>query len=222
MYKYVISNDWHIGSEVCQREKIIHLLKHIKTETLVLNGDIIDVEHTKRLKKKDWEILSLLRKLSKTVRIIYIRGNHDSKISEMICDLLGFEFHKEFDFELNGKKFHITHGDYFDFFISKYWLLTEIATGLYYWIQRFSTPKQVIARILKKRSKNFIKCVEKIKERASKFAIDEGYDYVVCGHTHHHYFKDGDKYINTGCFTEAECSYLTIKNGGEINLVKNH
>ena len=64
MTEYTITNDWHIGSEVCQREKIIYFLKGLQTKTLILNGDIIDINHTKRLKKKDWEILSMLRKIS--------------------------------------------------------------------------------------------------------------------------------------------------------------
>jgi hypothetical protein len=50
--KYIITSDWHIGSDVCQRDKIIKMLKSINTEILILNGDIVDIDHVKRLKKK--------------------------------------------------------------------------------------------------------------------------------------------------------------------------
>jgi UDP-2,3-diacylglucosamine pyrophosphatase LpxH len=218
MSKYIILNDFHLGSEVCQRNKIIEVLKSIKTEVLILNGDLIDINHTKRLKKKDIEILSLLRKASKNTKVIYTLGNHDSEIAPTISDLLGFECLKHYDFELAGKLFHVTHGDYFDTFISKFWLLTEIATGLYYWIQRLDTKKQTISRSLKKNSKSFINCCNNMRKRAELFADIHSYDYVICGHSHQPFSDNNSKYINTGCFTESECSYLTISHDGKIEL----
>jgi len=216
MTEYTITNDWHIGSEVCQREKIIHFLKGLHTKTLILNGDIIDINHTKRLKKKDWEILSLLRKLSKHTRIIYIGGNHDLEVAELISELLGFEFKREFDFELANKKFHITHGDFFDTFISNFPIITEIATGLYYWIQRVSPKKQGLARALKRQSKGFIKACDKIRKHAEAHAKANKYDYVICGHTHHYFTSPESPYVNTGCFTEVDCSYVSINEHGDI------
>ena len=208
MTKYTITNDWHIGSAVCQHQKIINLLKHLDTQVLVLNGDIIDIDHVRRLKKKDWEILTLLRKLSKHVRIIYLPGNHDRQISELISNLLGLEHMDKFEVLLGDKKALVIHGDGFDNFLSKYWLVTEIATGLYYYLQKFSTKRQVIARSLKRRSKRFIKCCENIKKGAKAFARAEKYDYIICGHTH---ASDIDlPYINTGCFTEVDCAYVEI------------
>lgn len=216
MNKYVITNDWHIGSDVCQREKIIQFLRNLNTETLILNGDIVDINHTKRLKKKDWEILSLLRKISKHTRIIYIGGNHDMEIAQIISELLGFEFMREFNFVLANRKFHVTHGDYFDTFISNFPITTEIATGLYYWIQMLSPKKQGLARALKRQSKGFIKACDKIRKHAEHHAKSHKYDYVICGHTHQHFSSLQSPYINTGCFTEVECSYVAINEHGDI------
>ena len=218
MNKYTILSDFHLGSEVCQRDKIINVLKNLNTENIILLGDIIDINHTKRLKKKDWEILSILRKLSKHTNIIYTAGNHDSDISPILCELLGFKFMKNLDINVNDKSFHLTHGDFFDIWISKFWLVTEIATSLYYWIQRFDTKRQLISRSLKKNSKSFIKCCENMKKRAERFADLHGYSYIICGHSHHHYFDKSSKYIDTGCFTEIECSYVVISKEGQIQL----
>lgn len=216
--KYIITSDWHIGSDVCQRDKIIKMLKSINTENLILNGDIIDINHLKRLKKKDWEILSLLRKMSKHTHIVYIRGNHDPEISSIISDLLGFDFKKEYDIQVNGIKFHITHGDIFDYFITNMWLLTEIASGIYYYIQKFSSKKQALARALKKKSKGFVKCCDNLKKRAIDYAELKGYDYVIVGHTHQYHLSLPCKYVNDGCFTEIDCSYLEINNFGNMLL----
>ena len=110
-YKYLIFSDVHLGSKVTQSEKLIQVLKTVAAETIIINGDLIDINHTNRLNKKDWEILSILRKLSKSSRVIYISGNHDDKIYEMISELLGFEHFKNFQFTINKKLYHITHGD---------------------------------------------------------------------------------------------------------------
>jgi len=214
MIKYTITNDWHIGSAVCQRDKILEMLKNLDTEVLILNGDIIDIDHVKRLTKKDWKILGALRKLSKRTRIIYLPGNHDYSVYELISELLGLEYMKSFDFEVCGKRYHIVHGDIFDSFLTKHWLITEIASGLYYWIQRISTRAQMVARNLKRRSKNFIKCCDKLKKHAEEYASHHGYDYIVCGHTHHLELLPDQRYINTGCFTEVEGSFLEIDKKG--------
>ena len=210
--KYTIMSDLHLGSDVCQRDKIIEVLKSLKTETLILAGDIIDIDHLKRLSKKDWKILSLLRKMSKNTHIIYIRGNHDSNLAETISDLLGFEFCKNYDFMIGNKKFHVLHMDEFDTFISSFPWITEIATGIYYYIQLLSPKKQILARILKRKSKNFIKSCENTRKRAEKFALEMGYDKIIGGHCHQWYIDNDSRYINVGCFTEIECSYLEINN----------
>jgi UDP-2,3-diacylglucosamine pyrophosphatase LpxH len=216
--EYTIVSDWHIGSEVCQRDKIIQFLKMLNTKTLILNGDIIDINHVKRLTKKDWKILSLLRKHSKHTEIIYIRGNHDSEISEILSELLGFKFKKEYDLTINNIKYHIIHGDYFDSFISDFWLLTEIASGIYYWIQRFDSKQQILARSIKRTSKMFTKCCNDVMIKAEKYAELKNYNYIVCGHTHRHSQIPNTRYINTGCFTEIECSYLEIDATGKPTL----
>ena len=118
-YKYIITSDWHIGSKVCEYDKLIYFLKHITTDVLILNGDIIDIDHTKRLNKKDWEILSLLRKMSKNTKIIYIRGNHDSNVSKTLSDLLGFEHCESYELNIANKRVAVMHGDEFDFFIKE-------------------------------------------------------------------------------------------------------
>ena len=218
MIKYTITNDWHIGSEVCQRDKILEMLRNLNTETLILNGDIVDIDHVKRLTKKDWKILGALRKLSKHTRIIYLPGNHDFSIYELISELLGLEHMKSFDFEQCGKRYHIVHGDIFDNFLTKHWLITEIASVLYYWVQRISTKAQLMARNIKRRSKNFIKCCSQLKNSAEEYAKHHDYDYIVCGHTHHAELLPGQRYINTGCFTEIEGSYLEIDEQGNHNM----
>lgn len=217
--QYVIVSDLHIGSGVSQSEKILHFLDNLNTDVLVLAGDIIDVDHTKRLNKRDWEIFSKLRKLSKKTRVICLPGNHDAKILGVIADLLGFEYTQEFEFLVGKRRILVTHGDRFDHFISKFWLITEIASGVYYYyLQRFSSKKQVIARSLKRHSKSFVKCVENVKKGAINYAQVKGYDTIIVGHTHCKEYTYDGVYLNSGCWTEVECSYVEINRDGIVQL----
>jgi UDP-2,3-diacylglucosamine pyrophosphatase LpxH len=217
MYEYVVVSDWHIGSGVSQSAKIIKMLKTIETKVLILNGDIIDIDHTKRLNKHDWKILGMLRKLSKYTRIIYLPGNHDHTVYETISEFIGLEHYKSFNFDVASKRYHVVHGNLFDHFITKHWLVTEIATGLYYWLQRLSPKTHSLARALKRKSKSFIRCCDKLKDNAIAYAKYHKYDYIVCGHTHHP--EISGNYINSGCFTEVECTYIGVTESGEISLI---
>ena len=217
-YKYIICSDFHLGSEVCQRDKIIKFLHSINTDNLILNGDIIDVSHTKRLNKKDWKILSVLRKISKNTNVIYLTGNHELGLNETLSELLGFTAAKYYEFQLNNKKFYVIHGDVFDSIISEFWLLTEIATGIYYWIQRLGGEKQAAARMIKRKSKNFIKCCERMKNRAEHFACSHNIFKIICGHSHSHFISNESSYVNCGCFTEVDCTYIAIDESGKVEL----
>jgi metallophosphoesterase superfamily enzyme len=90
-YEYLIVSDVHMTSLVCQHEKLEHVIKNVKSKNLILNGDIIDVNHTKKLTKKDWGILSLLRKQPKERNCFWNAGNHDQDVSELLCDFIGYK-----------------------------------------------------------------------------------------------------------------------------------
>ena len=57
-------------------------------ERLILNGDVFDSIDFRRLKKSHWKVLSLLRKLSDELEIIWLCGNHDGS-AEVVSHLLG-------------------------------------------------------------------------------------------------------------------------------------
>src|SRR5215471_14460211 len=93
MLDAVILSDLHLGSGNCQARRLRELLQRIddgelSTQRLILNGDVFDSIDFRRLRKDHWAVLSLLRKLSDRVEIIWLAGNHDGS-AEIVSHLLG-------------------------------------------------------------------------------------------------------------------------------------
>lgn len=217
-YEYLIVSDAHMTSLVCQHEKLEYVIKNVKSKNLVLNGDIIDVNHTKKLTKKDWHLLSLLRKQTKERNCFWNAGNHDADVSNLLADFLGYKHGYSVIDNINGNNIIITHGDQFDSFIGDHPIITNIASGLYYWLQAVDPKQQRIPRYFKKRSKNWVHAGHRVRNNAIKWAKNQNANSIICSHVHQVDLSvvDGITYANTGCFTYAECYYITIDKLGNI------
>lgn len=218
MHDAVILSDLHLGSDNCQAELICHCLEQIRsgaiaTNTLILNGDVIDSIDFRRLRKKHWKVLSLIRKLSDEIDIIWICGNHDGS-AEIISHLLGVTVADEHILESADRRILIFHGHIFDEFLDKHPILSWIADQIYFLLQRIDRSHR-LAKVAKRGSKTFLRCAEKIKQGAMDKARRQGCTDVCCGHTHQAR-EDRDEaipYFNSGCWTELPCTYLTVTNG---------
>lgn len=204
MLDAVILSDTHLGSGICQDKSLELFLTNLpETKRIILNGDVLDNTEV-RLKKKHWRILSLLRKKSDELELVWVAGNHDWNAGS-VAHLIGANFVTQYEFQSGGKSILCIHGDIFDDFVSKRPILTWIGDFIYLNLQRFSP---VIARLAKRNSKTFMRCCEKVKEDALEFSKA---DIVICGHTHH--AEATESYFNSGCWTENICNYLTVDNG---------
>ena len=221
-YEYLIVSDLHMTSLVCQHDKFEWVIKNIPAKNIILNGDIIDVNHTKRLSKKDWHLLSSLRKLTKNSKCYWNGGNHDEDVSKILSEFIGYEHSREVRINVNNNKIIVTHGDQFDSFIGDHPILTHIAGGIYYWLQAIDPKEQRVPGFFKKRSKNWIHVASRVRQNAIKWAKNLNYNSIICSHVHQHECTNVEDitYANTGCFTYAECSYITIDNLGKITLHK--
>src|SRR5262249_25383079 len=154
----------------------------LPTRRLVLNGDVFDSIDFRRLKKHHWKVLSAVRKLSDEMAVTWINGNHDGP-AEIVSHLLGVEVTDEIVIETGGRRVLLLHGHRFDEFIDRYPLTSRAADLLYRFLQRID-KSHTIARQAKRRSKTFLRCVEKVQQRAVEYARKKGCDAVCCGHTH--------------------------------------
>lgn len=222
MYDAVVISDIHLGSDNCQAKYLVHFLEAVRrgpmrAKQLILNGDVFDSIDFRRLKKHHWGILSELRKLSDEMDVVWINGNHDGP-AEIVSHLLGVRCADEFVVESGGRRILMMHGHRFDEFITRYPFITWVADMAYNFLQRIDRS-HYFAKQAKKRSKTFLRCIEKIEADAIKYAQRIGCDTVCCGHTHLPVANTSGpvRYFNSGCWTEKPCHYLTVLDG-EVNV----
>lgn len=111
--KRVVISDLHIGSKFYKSKEILEFLKTEDFDELVLAGDIIDFIKIPFFTDNCFEIIKNLYNQDK--RIIYVVGNHDESLINLVGKKISnIEFVKRYDFECNGRKFRIEHGDEYD------------------------------------------------------------------------------------------------------------
>jgi UDP-2,3-diacylglucosamine pyrophosphatase LpxH len=218
MVDAIILSDIHLGSANCQAKSLVRFLDQIadgrtSTARLILNGDVFDSIDFRRLRKSHWKVLSMIRKLSDRIEIIWIGGNHDGS-AEIVSHLLGVTVKDEYVLESGTQRILILHGHVFDRFIDDHPILTWLGDCVYMLLQ-FVDRSHRFAKLAKQGSKNFVRCAEKIRAGAIEYARKKKCTAVCCGHTHHA-VCDQDQpipYFNSGCWTEVPSSYLTVQEG---------
>jgi UDP-2,3-diacylglucosamine pyrophosphatase LpxH len=113
-----VISDVHLGTYGCHANELLRYLKSIKPETLILNGDIIDIwQFSKRYWPKNHMkvIKQLSAMMAKGVQIYYVTGNHDEMMRKFVGFKLGsFKIVNKLVLNLDGKKAWVFHGDVFD------------------------------------------------------------------------------------------------------------
>src|SRR5262245_12440655 len=222
MIDAVLLSNLHLGSANCQAKRIVRLLEtvadgELPTARLILNGDVFDSFDFRRLTKNHWKVLSLIRKLSDEVEIIWLAGNHDGS-AEIVSHLLGVTVEDDYVLQSGGERLLVLHGDVFDAFIDDHPILTWMADRVYRLLQRLGKTHS-FAKLAKHGSKTFLRCAQKIEEGAVELARRRGCTAVCCGHTHVAVARTEQPipYFNSGCWTELPCTYLTVADG-EVRL----
>src|SRR5262249_37188968 len=183
MLDAVILSDIHLGSDNCQAKRVVRLLERIVegevvTPRLILNGDMFDSIDFRRLHKAHWKVLSLLRKLSDQVEIIWLCGNHDGS-AEIVSHLLGVKVMDDYVLESGGRQILILHGHVFDEFLDNHPVLTWLGDCIYFFLQ-WVDRTHYFAKLAKRGSKTFLRCAKKIEERAIEMARRKGCVAVCC------------------------------------------
>jgi len=219
----VILSDVHLGTYGCHAEALLRYLKTIRPKRIILNGDIIDMwQFTKRYwPKSHMQVVKhITGLLAKNTKIIYLTGNHDEMLRKFSGFRIGsFHIDNKVVLKLAGKKAWIFHGDIFDVTM-KYskWLaklgavgydtLIHINTFVNWCLTRFGKEKISLSKRVKDSVKSAIKFINDFEKVAADIAIENGFDYVVCGHIHYPEIKKiitekGEvMYLNSGDWVE--------------------
>ena len=107
----------------------------------------------------------------------------------------------------------------FDFFITSKPFLTELASGIYYVLQKID-KKQKLTRKLKTKIKTWHGAAHDLTVRIAQYCYNNKYDAVCFGHTHvpKQYYVGGIECVNLGSQCDLPITYAIIDSNGTITL----
>ena len=215
----VILSDLHLGSEVSRANAALQTLKAISFRRLILLGDIFCDLNFRRLKKEHWQFLGYIRKLSnpkRNVEVVWVEGNHDQGLSDVMSHLVGVEVLQEYTWDFCGRRHLAIHGHQFDRFVINNLPLSNLFTAFYLQIQKLDFGKKRFARFLERLDTAWLRLSSKVASGALAHAAAKGAQRVFCGHTHEPgcHQRDGIEYYNTGSWTQAAATYVTVDEEG--------
>ena len=219
----VVISDTHLGTYGCQAKELFTYLKSVSPKTLIINGDFIDIwqfsksyfpkYHLKVIKK----IIDLA---SKGTEVVYILGNHDEFLRRFADTSFGnIELTNKKIMTLDGKKAWFFHGDVFDAsvqhskWIAKlggigYDFLIRLNVLSNWFLTRIGREKFSFSKKIKNNVKKALTFIGDFENAATELAIENEFDYVICGHIHHPQIREVESkngrcvYLNSGDWIE--------------------
>ena len=232
-YKTIVLSDLHLGIKASKAKEVVDFLKHHKCESLILNGDIVDgwqLRKNGKWKKQHSNffkhIINLISK-SKCDEIIYIRGNHDDFLDEILPFTLGnFKIKKHHIHYGVEKKYFVTHGDIFDNITTKFtWIakLGDVGYTFLLWLNRhYNTyrekkglPYYSLSQVVKAKVKSAVSFINDYENQLVKVAKARKCHGIICGHIHQPAIKtiDGIEYLNSGDWVESMTALVEDRQG---------
>lgn len=209
----VIISDLHLGACNSRTSEITRFLDTIHTGRLIIAGDLFDNPRLRGLRPQDITVLEALRAFSERAQVEWLRGNHDPP-AEWYSGLLGLAPLDEVLLNVGDATYLVCHGHAWD--RSLHWPRSVVATAdlVYHGSQRLDRSHRV-ARWLKRRTKFFIKAVDRIRQHAVAEAGRRGLQGVILGHSHvvEERRVEGIHYLNCGCWTERPSTFVGVRAG---------
>ena len=222
-YKTVIISDVHLGSEGSKAKEVTLFLKSVTCETLIMNGDIIDGWQLKKggsWKKKHTAFFRTILKMieNQHTKVIYLRGNHDDFLDQIIPFSLGKSFIIQRDYILKSdkKNFLITHGDIFDSVTSNLkWLayLGDVGYTILLTLNKLYNKYRAwrgleyysFSQRIKQRVKEAVNYISDFEEKLVELAKANQCEGIICGHIHKPDIRQIDDitYMNSGDWVES-------------------
>ena len=150
------------------------------------------------------------------VRVDYITGNHDEMLRKFVGFQLGtLRISNKILLEIDNKKTWVFHGDVFDVtmqhskYIAKlgavgYDSLILLNSAINYCASKFGRGPISMSKKIKNSVKSAVKFINNFEKIAADIAIENAYDYVICGHIHQPEMKKIENaegavtYLNSG------------------------
>lgn len=159
----------------------------------------------------------MLKRAAKGTRIIYIRGNHDDFLDEVLPFTLGnFSIRRDYLLESSGRRYYVVHGDIFDTVTTKLkWIarLGDVGYTFLLWLNKHynhyrekrGLPYYSLSQVIKSKVKGAVSFISDFETQLAAVAKNKRCDGVICGHIH----TPADKmigdihYLNSGDWVES-------------------
>jgi UDP-2,3-diacylglucosamine pyrophosphatase LpxH len=240
-FRTVILSDLHLGTKDAQARALLDILRGIRCEKLILNGDIIDLWSLQR--KNHWAPAhtAVIRRILKMAekdgtQVVYLRGNHDDFIGRLLPLAIGrMELAEEHvHIGADGRRYLCIHGDAFDTITAKMrWLAIlgdisyQFLLGLnrFYNVWRRWRGKEYfsLSQAIKGKVKSAVSFISSFETHLRTLAVRRGCEGVICGHIH----KAEDRmigevrYLNSGDWVES-LTALVEELDGRLRVVDQH
>ena len=230
-YRTIVLSDLHLGTSTSRAKEVVAFLKAHKCERLILNGDIIDGWQLRRSgawKKAHTKFFRLiLKRAAKGTEIIYIRGNHDDFLDEVIPFSLGnFSIRRDYIHESFGKRYYVVHGDLFDTVTTKLkWIakLGDVSYTFLLWLNRHynrwrekrGLPYYSLSQVIKAKVKEAVSFIDDFENQLASVAKTKKCHGVICGHIHTpcNRMIDDTHYLNSGDWVESLTALVETEEG---------
>lgn len=230
-------SDLHLGSRNAKACMATNFLDRTTFETLYLVGDIFDF-HVKRRSwhwSKDCEdFVSKVKELAdRGIDIFYLPGNHDENLRVLNGgSLYGVKLENELTHVTkDNRRFLVTHGDQFELMAKTespgdrigecfYDSLMTLDRLYCFYLRAIKRPHWSLAKSIKLKIPRVTAFFYRFGKVATDKAREQGYDGVICGHTHNPIIKryGNTVYCNTGDWVES-CSALIEDHNGQLQLI---
>ena len=195
----VVISDVHLGTYGCHAKELLNYLKSIKPKEVILNGDIVDIwQFSKHYwPKSHMKVVKLLMEwIAKGTPVHYITGNHDELLRKFSGSRMGsLNIVNKMIMPLHGEKAWIFHGDVFDVtmqhskWVAKlgakgYDFLILLNRAINYISKKMGKGPISMSKKIKNGVKSAVKFINDFEQIAADIAIENGYEYVICGHIH--------------------------------------
>ena len=215
VYDTLILSDLHLGAETSHAREATLVLKENRFRRLILLGDIFADLNFRRLTKEHWKFLGYIRKLSnpkRDVEVIWVEGNHDQGLTQIMSHLVGVKVYEEYLWEYGGLRHLAIHGHQFDRVVANNLRLNHFGTAIYLYLQRLDLKGKPIARFIDRLNTRWLRMSSKVASGALSHARVRQAARIFCGHTHEAMHQEGDgiHYYNAGGWVDEKPTYITI------------
>jgi UDP-2,3-diacylglucosamine pyrophosphatase LpxH len=219
----VVISDVHLGTRGCHASELLQYMKSIRPKTVILNGDIVDIWQFKKryFPKTHMQVVKQITSwMAKGVKVYYVTGNHDEMLRKFVGIKMGsLRIVNKVVLDLGDEKAWFFHGDVFDVTMQhSKWLarLGSVGYDLLIVLNRFvnniskrmGKGKISLSKKIKNSVKSAVKFINNFEQVAADIGINNGYDYVVCGHIHQPEMRTVENkngkitYLNSGDWVE--------------------